>query len=88
MAIIRKAVGKVGGLLGFGKSSSKKSAQEIEAEEIAKGEKEEAERKRKEAEELLAQKKKKEAEYKARGERMGGGGREGLMFKRSQTGVL
>ena len=87
MAIFRKAVGKVGGLLGFGKSSGK-SAQEIEAEAIAKGEREEAERKRKETEELLAQKKKKEAEYKARGDRMGGGGREGLMFKRSQTGVL
>ena len=86
MAIFRKAVGKVGGLLGFGKSKGP-SAEEIKAKEIADAEKAEADRLKKEQEALLAAKKKKAEEYKARGDRMGGGGREGLMFKRSQTGV-
>ena len=71
----------------FGGRSSAPSQATTDAEDLAKKEQEEADRKKAEADALLAEQKKKTKEYTARTKQMQGGGREGLMFRNNQAGV-
>lgn len=67
--------------------SSKSSVDTSAGEEILSKEQIEADRLKKENDELLAKKERERKEYETRSEYMGGGGRTGLMFNQNQAGV-